>query len=59
MRRLYPSQQVASKHALLAVEKIEELKKRNRQQTPQKRRGSNIIDNKVEENNQSQVISDV
>ena len=59
MRRLYPSQQVASKHALLAVEKIEELKKRNRQQTPQKRRGSNIIGNKVEENNQSQVISDV
>ena len=30
MRRLYPSQQVAAQHALLAVEKIEELKQRHR-----------------------------
>ncbi|KAL9181401.1 hypothetical protein ACHAXT_010206 [Thalassiosira profunda] len=30
LRRLYPSQQVAAKHALLAIEKVEELKKRNR-----------------------------
>ena len=29
MRRLYPSQQVASHHALLAVQKIDELKKRH------------------------------
>ena len=31
MRRLYPSQQVATKHALLAVEKVDELKKRHKQ----------------------------
>ena len=29
MRRLFPSQQVAARHALLAIKKVEELKKRN------------------------------
>mmetsp|Transcript_41235 Transcript_41235/g.86560 ORF Transcript_41235/g.86560 Transcript_41235/m.86560 type:complete len:684 (+) Transcript_41235:250-2301(+) len=55
MRRLYPSQQVASNHALLAIEKIEELKKRQ-QQHPRKRRGS-AREGEVDQN--SQVISDV
>lgn len=31
MRRLYPSQQVAASHALMAIEKVEELKKKYRQ----------------------------
>ncbi|KAL7535453.1 hypothetical protein ACHAXR_006493 [Thalassiosira sp. AJA248-18] len=48
MRRLYPSQQVAAKHALLAIEKVEELKKRHRQMTPE---------DKIEQN--SQLTSDV
>mmetsp|Transcript_5397 Transcript_5397/g.11551 ORF Transcript_5397/g.11551 Transcript_5397/m.11551 type:complete len:716 (+) Transcript_5397:202-2349(+) len=30
MRRLYPSQQVASRHALLAIQKVQELKRRHR-----------------------------
>ncbi|KAL3782531.1 hypothetical protein HJC23_005205 [Cyclotella cryptica] len=37
MRRLYPSQQVASRHARFAIEKIEELKQRHRQ--ARKRKG--------------------
>jgi len=56
MRRLYPSQQVAAKHALLAVEKVEELKKRNRNNTGRKRRTSNASQ---EGGGSSQVISDV
>lgn len=57
MRRLYPSQQVAAKHALLAIEKIEELKKRHRQ-LPRKRRGSEPKEQE-DQNSQTQIISDV
>lgn len=52
MRRLYPSQQVAAKHALLAVEKIEELKKRCR------KRGSTHSEDAFDQNS-SQIISDL
>jgi tetratricopeptide (TPR) repeat protein len=40
MRRLYPSQQVAAQHALLAVGKVEELKRRHRQGRKRKEQGS-------------------
>jgi len=55
MRRLYPSQQVAAKHALLAIEKIEELKMRK---LPRKRKGS-IPGAGGEMEQNSQMISDV
>jgi len=55
MRRLYPSQQVAAKHALLAIEKIEELKRRHKG-PPRKRKGSHV--KAVTEQN-SQMISDI
>lgn len=53
MRRLYPSQQVASHHALLAIEKIEELKNRNRR----RRESVTEADDNMEHG--SQLISDV
>ena len=62
MRRLYPSQQVAGKHALLAIEKIEELKLRHRKTNngSRKRRGSMTKDNDASSSQQqSQPISDV
>lgn len=55
MRRLYPSQQVAAKHALFAIEKVEELKKRHLQATHKPN------DSKSHETTQcsSKMISDV
>ncbi|KAL3777875.1 hypothetical protein ACHAW5_005677 [Stephanodiscus triporus] len=55
MRRLYPSQQVAAKHALFAMEKVEELKKRHSQATHKPN------ESKSQETTQcsSQMISDV
>lgn len=53
MRRLYPSQQVATKHALLAVEKIEELKTRHRQSRKRKEGGENY------EEVEGELISDI
>ncbi|KAL7549058.1 hypothetical protein ACHAWF_012331 [Thalassiosira exigua] len=64
MRRLYPSQQVAAKHALLAIEKVEELKERHRSIPKNSKRSlSAVISSSSlhedEEGQSSQVISDV
>lgn len=44
MRRLYPSQQVAARHALLAMEKIEELKSKHRQGMKRKNGGGEVCE---------------
>ena len=62
MRRLYPSQQVAAKHALLAIEKVEELRKRHggrRGSLIGKRRASLPKDEHAGGQNISHMISDV
>lgn len=55
MRRLYPSQQVAARHAWLALQKVGELKQRNKKAS-RKRRGSSMS---MEGNTAGQVISDI
>lgn len=52
MRRLYPSQQVASHHALLSVQKIEELKKRHQ-------RGQKMKDDGVSCKVEGELISEI
>jgi hypothetical protein len=55
MRRLYPSQQVAAKHALFAIEKADELKRRHSQVT--RKPAESIPDETTEQS--SRMISDI
>ena len=57
MRRLYPSQQVAARHALFAIEKVEELKARHRQGRKRKVDGGEMIEGELISDVEVQLLS--